>query len=600
MLLVKSRDRELPEAAQASYSKHAITKEVVAIKDTEVEMFATTQLLMHCTLDHIAFVCGLEPPHFGVNHSLISCFFIVDNVDVPVAKLEHHSVPLHGIRVLEEREVCPLDSFSSVSDPETQEAAQRVTECTEPHGDFVEIWKMSQAAEVKHPSPWYIQYPIFISDNNQSIWSIFNSLFGAGLCEVDSAMAATLANLLGPSSVTLCHVVPLPSRRTSPPEGKGKLVAIDAEINLDEEPTPPNLDHEDLTPQVNATTNLPEWNDLDSNLSVEDDEELHLNDTEITAKAHIAAQIEKAQNEDPLWAQVTADLGLTLAGNADAHERILPMVLATQSKCQCTRIRRIDLELLAIAYPVVSMVHNDILRVITTMLHITPPIIQHLLVTLPISLILVPPCVTCLLPASVLLITSIPLLTIPLPAVPLLTIPLLAIPLLANPLLAVPLTNPLLTNPLLTNPPSSTITLHHTNPLLTKISSPILLTNPSHHPSSPIPSSPNSLLTIHSSPIPSSQSSSQSLLPIPPHQSPPHHPPHQSLLTNPSSPIPLTNPTPHNPLLTNPLSILSPIPPSPIPPHQSLLTNPLLANPLLSHPSPNPLLIIPLLRPIPS
>ncbi|KAF9502713.1 hypothetical protein BS47DRAFT_1370072, partial [Hydnum rufescens UP504] len=110
-------------------------------------------------------------------------------------------------------------------------------------------------------------------------------------------MAATLTNLLSPSSVTLCHVVPLPSHRTSPLEGKGELVAIDAEIDLDEEPTPPNLDHEDLTPQ-----------------------------------ACIVAQIEKAWNEDPLWAQVTADLGLALAGNADAHEHILPMVLAAQSK----------------------------------------------------------------------------------------------------------------------------------------------------------------------------------------------------------------------------------------------------------------------------
>ncbi|KAF9520805.1 hypothetical protein BS47DRAFT_1357201 [Hydnum rufescens UP504] len=34
-------DRELPEAAQASYSKHAITKEVVAIEDTKAEMLAT-------------------------------------------------------------------------------------------------------------------------------------------------------------------------------------------------------------------------------------------------------------------------------------------------------------------------------------------------------------------------------------------------------------------------------------------------------------------------------------------------------------------------------------------------------------------------------
>ncbi|KAF9517889.1 hypothetical protein BS47DRAFT_1389591 [Hydnum rufescens UP504] len=359
----------------------------------------------------------------------------MDNVDVPVTELEHHGVPLHGFWVLEEREVPPLDSFSSVSNPETQEAAQCVAEHTEPHGDFVEIWKMSQAVEVKHPSPWYIQYPIFVSNNNQSIWSIFNGLFGTGLREVDSAMAATLTNLLGPSSVTLCHVVPLPSH------------------------------HEDLTPQVDAMTNLPEWNNLDSDLSVEDDEELRLNDMEIAAKAHIAAQIEKAQNEDPLWAQVTADLGLALAGNADVHECILPMVLAAQSKRRCTHVRRIDLKLLAIAYPVVSMVHNDILRVITTMLCITPPIVRHLLVALPIGLVLIPPCIACLLPASILLIASVPLLTVPLLTIPLLANPLLAIP-LANPLLTVPLADPLLTvpltDPLLADP--SPIPPHHSPP----------------------------------------------------------------------------------------------------------------------------------------
>ncbi|KAF9510571.1 hypothetical protein BS47DRAFT_1364464 [Hydnum rufescens UP504] len=45
MLLVKSRDRELLEAAQASYSKHAITKEVVAIEDTEVAGWSATFII---------------------------------------------------------------------------------------------------------------------------------------------------------------------------------------------------------------------------------------------------------------------------------------------------------------------------------------------------------------------------------------------------------------------------------------------------------------------------------------------------------------------------------------------------------------------------
>ncbi|KAF9505369.1 hypothetical protein BS47DRAFT_1400451 [Hydnum rufescens UP504] len=87
------------------------------------------------------------------------------------------------------------------------------------------------------------------------------------------------------------------------------------------------------------------------------------------------------------------------------------------------------------------------------MLCITPPIVRHLLVALPISLILIPPHIACLLPASVLLIASVPLLAVPLPTVPLLAIPLLAIPLLTVPLLAIPLLAiPLLAIPLLAIP----------------------------------------------------------------------------------------------------------------------------------------------------
>ncbi|KAF9512572.1 hypothetical protein BS47DRAFT_1394161 [Hydnum rufescens UP504] len=215
-------------------------------------------------------------------------------------------------------------------------------------------------------------------------------------------MAATLTNLLGPSSVTLFHVVPLPSHRTSPPEGK---------------------DHKDLTPQVNAMTNLPEWNNLNSDLSVEDDEELHLNDMEITAKAHIVAQIEKAQNEDPLWAQVTVDLGLALAGNSDAHEDG-PSHARIQG--QHARERRIDLELPAIAYPVShsrSPSHHLPPSYFCSPHHFHSP--------------------SCGSPSH-----SSPshhsLLAVPLLAVPL-TIPLLAIP-LADPLLTIPLADPLLTD----------------------------------------------------------------------------------------------------------------------------------------------------------
>ncbi|KAF9503789.1 hypothetical protein BS47DRAFT_1369282, partial [Hydnum rufescens UP504] len=53
------------------------------------------------------------------------------------------------------------------------------------HGEFMEIWKMRQAEEVKHPSRW-----------DGLLSTVYSALFGSGLRDVDSAMAGALADVL--------------------------------------------------------------------------------------------------------------------------------------------------------------------------------------------------------------------------------------------------------------------------------------------------------------------------------------------------------------------------------------------------------------------
>src|ERR1700720_308393 len=108
-------------------------------------------------------------------------------------------------------------------------------------------------------------------------------------------MAATLAHLLGPASVSLCHMVPLPPHKTSPPDGEGELIAINAKIDVDEEPASADPDH---SPQVNDRAPVLDpylWTDEDDNAQ----DELPLSEREIAVNAHIEKAIEKAKKEDP-------------------------------------------------------------------------------------------------------------------------------------------------------------------------------------------------------------------------------------------------------------------------------------------------------------
>ncbi|KAF9506802.1 hypothetical protein BS47DRAFT_1367085 [Hydnum rufescens UP504] len=143
-LIESGQDGSLPGDTEQSFAKIMAYREIVRIEDTLAEVRAVMQLLMHRTLDHIALVAGLELPCFGVDHNLVGAFISMDDPDVPMAELERHGVPLHGIQILEPREVHTLDPHAGDLSSESQAVTNGVAKCgpDEAHGEFMEIWRM--------------------------------------------------------------------------------------------------------------------------------------------------------------------------------------------------------------------------------------------------------------------------------------------------------------------------------------------------------------------------------------------------------------------------------------------------------------------------
>ncbi|KAF9504118.1 hypothetical protein BS47DRAFT_1369013 [Hydnum rufescens UP504] len=119
----------------------------------------------------------------------------MDDPNVPMAELERHGVPLHGIRILEPREVHTLDPHAGDLSSESQAVTNGVAERgpDEAHGEFMEIWRMKQ----------------------------------------DSAMAGALVRVLGPSSISLRDMVPLPPRPPPPPPSPSRPDDMDVEPAVD-------------------------------------------------------------------------------------------------------------------------------------------------------------------------------------------------------------------------------------------------------------------------------------------------------------------------------------------------------------------------------
>ena len=93
-------DGDLPRSFKEAGTKFSIPKLVIALKNDEGQLHGIACYLMHRIVDHVAIVNGLEPPQFGVNHTLVGAFFSVTEDDFPLAELERHGIPLHGVRIL--------------------------------------------------------------------------------------------------------------------------------------------------------------------------------------------------------------------------------------------------------------------------------------------------------------------------------------------------------------------------------------------------------------------------------------------------------------------------------------------------------------------
>ncbi|KAF9504620.1 hypothetical protein BS47DRAFT_1401228 [Hydnum rufescens UP504] len=293
------RDGALP--TPSSFSKFHMPLEIIKLEDAEAQLHAVSQLLMHRTIDHIALVAGLELPRFGVDHALVGAFFSMAEVDFPFEELERHGVPLQGIRILDRKDVRPLNPCPPATALEYQAIVKEITEhdTGDARGKFLEIWRMRPVAEVKRPSPWIIKFPIGQGDESQQSRALYNDLFESCLRDVDSHMAGALARVLGPGTITLRDTVPLPRAASlSPPR----------------DPTPqPTLPTGSMDLNL-VDAVMPDFN-ADPSSSDEEGSIDDWNPRLQRRKARIAA----AAQADPLWDAVQKDLPVAARDRASAE-----------------------------------------------------------------------------------------------------------------------------------------------------------------------------------------------------------------------------------------------------------------------------------------
>jgi hypothetical protein len=320
-------DGPCPPSLEKSGTKFSIPQLAVALENDEALLRGMARYLMHQIIDHVAVVSGLELPQFGVDHALVGAFFSVVEDDFPLAELERHGIPLHGVRVLDTREVRPLDPLAMVT--ETCQDVVDAIACrpqNRSHGEFMEIWKMTRAGEVRRPSRWSVKYPLDPAGQDHLLSTVYSALFDAGYRDVDTEMAGALAGVLGPATITVRDTVPLPP--ISPP------------------PVPPTP--RSPTP-VNAPVPLEQLTDFDRqflgfdpNSDEEDDENEFLDfGTGIISgnmdanKLDKLRELIKAAKMDPRWASVLNDFDLVtsdrMASSAE-RGRLADIVKAASAK----------------------------------------------------------------------------------------------------------------------------------------------------------------------------------------------------------------------------------------------------------------------------
>ncbi|KAF9509273.1 hypothetical protein BS47DRAFT_1397061 [Hydnum rufescens UP504] len=207
-LIESGQDGSLPGDAEQSFAKITAYREIVRIEDTLAE-------------DPRPYSpgCWSGATMFWGRSQSSGAFISMDDPDVPMAELERHGVPLHGIRILEPREVRTLDPHAGDLSSESQAVANGVAERSpdEAHGEFMEIWRMKQGAQVKHLSLWMIR-PIQQKEDYVHQQDVYT---------------ASVFWVLPPSASMIwchCHLVLLPPPSPSRPDDMDVEPAVDAPV----------------------------------------------------------------------------------------------------------------------------------------------------------------------------------------------------------------------------------------------------------------------------------------------------------------------------------------------------------------------------------
>ena len=197
LLIDSGLSSDLPAQLLECDSRYCISRLVVSLEDLEAVYCGLARFLMHHVVDHVSSILGIDPPHFGVDHTLMGCFFSMGDDSVPLAELERHGIPLYGIVMLKGTSNLPGLSTESTNHPRQDD-------------DSLVIWLMRKAETILRPSPWYIKANP-VAPNN-SLHEIYYGLFGdAGPRDVDSVMAKSLSCVLGPGSTSSTDTVLPPS-----------------------------------------------------------------------------------------------------------------------------------------------------------------------------------------------------------------------------------------------------------------------------------------------------------------------------------------------------------------------------------------------------
>ena len=88
LLIDSGLSSDLPAQLLECDSRYCISRLVVSLEDLEAVYCGLACFLMHRVVDHVSSILGIDPPRFGVDHTLMGCFFLMGDDSIPLAELE--------------------------------------------------------------------------------------------------------------------------------------------------------------------------------------------------------------------------------------------------------------------------------------------------------------------------------------------------------------------------------------------------------------------------------------------------------------------------------------------------------------------------------